>query len=52
MFPLGEHQQNFSFFVPEDAAYINGGVVKVRFLHAENGNSNDDWILNVVALYQ
>lgn len=44
--------ENYSFFVPDDSAYINSGVVKVRFIHEMDGNANDSWVYNVVALYQ
>jgi len=44
--------ENYSFLVPDDAAYINSGVVKVRFIHEMAGDANDDWFFDVVALYQ
>ena len=44
--------ESYSFFVPDDSAYINSGVVKVRFIHESNGSANDDWFFDVVALYQ
>lgn len=50
--PANQNMQNFSFFVPDDSAYINSGVVKVRFIHEMAGNANDDWVFDVVALYQ
>ena len=52
MYPNGSHIENHSFFVPDDTDYINSGVVNIRFIHAESGNSNDDWVFDVVALYQ
>ena len=45
-------KEDYSFFVPDDSVYINSGVVKVRFIHPDSGNSNDDWVFDVVALYQ
>lgn len=50
--PANQNMQNFSFFVPDDSAYINSGTVKVRFIHEMAGNANDDWVFDVVALYQ
>lgn len=47
-----QNMENHSFFVPDDSAYINSGVVKVRFVHEMAGNGNDDWVIDVVALYQ
>ena len=45
--------EGYSFFVPDDSAYINGGVVKVRFVHEMIGtSSNHDLVLDEVALYQ
>jgi hypothetical protein len=44
--------ENYSFFVPDDSAYINSGAVKIRFIHEMNGNANDDWVYDVVALYR
>jgi hypothetical protein len=44
--------ENYSFFVPNDSAYINSGVVKVRFIHEMAGNVNDRWVFDEVALYQ
>lgn len=52
MVPGRAYIQDYSFFVPEDAAYINSGVVKIRFIHPDSGNSLDDWVFDVVALYQ
>jgi len=50
--PADQNFENYSFFVPSDTAYINGGVVKVRFVHEMAGNANDDWFFDVVALYR
>lgn len=47
-----QNMENYSFFVPDDSAYINSGVVKVRFVHEMNGNANDHWVFDNVALYQ
>lgn len=44
--------ENHSFFVPDDSAYINSGVVKVRVVHEMAGNANDDWVIDAIALYQ
>ncbi|MHC4743359.1 MAG: hypothetical protein ACYS8Z_15695 [Planctomycetota bacterium] len=44
--------ENYSFFVADSSAYINSGTVKVRFIHEMGGNANDDWVFDVVALYQ
>jgi hypothetical protein len=44
--------ENYSFIVPDDSAYIDSGVVKVRFIHEMAGNENDDWFFDCVALYQ
>jgi len=43
---------NYSFFVPSDAAYINSGAVKVRFVHTMNGTAGHELVLDCVALYQ
>ena len=50
--PDHDYMSDYSFFVPDGSVYINSGVVKVRFLHGESGNSSDDWFLDVVALYK
>jgi hypothetical protein len=45
--------ESHSFFVPDDSAYINSGVVKVRFVHEMTGtSSNHDLVIDVCALYQ
>ena len=45
--------ESHSFFVPDDSAYINSGVVKVRFVHEMSGtSSNHDLVIDVCALYQ
>lgn len=45
--------ENHSFFVPADSAYINSGVVKVRFVHEMIGtSSNHDLVIDECALYQ
>ena len=45
--------EEHSFFVPDDSAYINSGVVKVRFVHEMAGtSSNHDLVIDVCALYQ
>ena len=45
--------ESHSFFVPDDSAYINSGVVKVRFVHEMAGTSvNHDLVIDCVALYQ
>ena len=45
--------ENHSFFVPNDAAYINSGVVKVRFVHEMIGTSSaHNVVVDVCALYQ
>jgi hypothetical protein len=47
-----QNMENYGFDVADDSAYINSGVVKVRFVHEMNGNANDRWVFDVVALYQ
>lgn len=45
--------EDHSFFVPDDSAYINSGVVKVRFVHEMGGtSSNHDLVIDVCVLYQ
>ena len=45
--------EEHSFFIPDDSAYINSGVVKVRFVHEMIGtSSNHDLVIDVCALYQ
>ena len=52
MAPNFDYKNDYSFFVSDDTVYINGGVVKVRFLHSSSGNAGDDWNIDVVALWQ
>ena len=50
--PADLTNEEHSFFVPDSSAYINGGVVKVRFVHEMAGTSaNHDLVLDTVALY-
>ena len=45
--------EEHSFFVPDDNAYINSGVVKVRFVHEMAGTAAaHNVVVDVVALYQ
>ena len=45
--------EEHSFFIPDDSAYINSGVVKVRFVHEMIGTSaNHDLVIDTCALYQ
>lgn len=44
--------EDHSFFVPDDAAYINSGVVKVRFVHEMLGTGAHDLVINGCTLYQ
>ena len=46
----GDTMMNYSFFVPDATAYINGGVVKVRFCHTQSGSANHDLYIDVVKL--
>jgi hypothetical protein len=50
--PSLAYTNDYSFFVSDDAVYINAGVVKVKVLHPNSGNSNDEWIFEEIALYQ
>ena len=52
MNPDHDYISDYSFFVADCAPYINSGAVNLRILHNESGNANDDWVFNVVALYQ
>ena len=45
--------ENHGFFVPDDAAYINSGVVKVRFVHEMVGTSPaHDLVIDECSLYR
>jgi hypothetical protein len=48
-----QSMENWSFFVPDDAAYINSGVVKIRLVHEMAGNAGThQMVIDSVALYQ
>lgn len=47
-----EDFNNYSFFVPDDTPYINGGVVDVKIGHEMNGTASQFWTFGVIALYQ
>lgn len=49
--PADQNYQNFSFFVPSSAIYINSGVVKVRLVHEMAGTPNHELIIDAVTLY-
>lgn len=44
--------ENADFFIPSDTAYINSGVVKVRFLHSGTTVNGHTLELDEVSLYQ
>ncbi len=44
--------ENHSFFVPDDTAYINSGVVKVKFLHVGSTANGHLWVFDEVSLQQ
>ena len=44
--------QSHDFFIPSDTAYINSGVVKIRFLHSASTSAGHTLVLDEVALYQ
>ena len=44
--------QDHSFFIPSDTAYINSGVVKIRFNHSASTVANHHLYVDEVALYQ
>jgi len=49
--PADYTMEEHSFFIPDDAPYINSGVVKVRFVHPSGVNGHT-LNIDVVALYQ
>ena len=44
--------QNHDFFIPSDTAYINSGVVKIRFLHSSTTVNAHNLVLDEVSLQQ
>jgi hypothetical protein len=44
--------QDHSFFIPSDTAYINSGVVKVRFLHSAATTAGHTFVIDECSLYQ
>lgn len=44
--------ENHSFFVPDDSAYINSGVVKIRILHIAGTVNAHLWVFDEISLYQ
>jgi hypothetical protein len=49
---VDQFNENLSFFVVDDDAYINSGVVKVRLLHSTTTVNNHLLVIDEVALYQ
>ena len=48
---VADHQ-NYSFSIPNTAAYIDNGDVKLRFYQDETGNTQHDLYINVANLVQ
>jgi hypothetical protein len=44
--------EDHSFFIPDDAAYINSGTVKVRFLHSAATTAGHTLVIDECSLYQ
>ena len=47
-----QSMENYSFFIPDDSAYINSGTVTIRFQHLGSEVTNHEWHIDSVALYQ